>query len=235
MNSTNFKETLFALVEACEADETAIQKIKSATKDRLADALVKHGIDPGAVRHLISWRKAHAKDPLAIERVEELHQHYRAILTGDTPTVPSRADSELEKVLRLTNSAKPPKVDLIMRTIGCSRGKAHKLRTLAAARLAAKISSSSESDERELEHHRLAECPTFGELAAKRDAARLEVIDCIANRPELAKRLSVDRSNLQQLDDEALAQVAYRASDHAPEIAETLREWASAHTGEAVE
>ncbi len=149
MNS-NFKETLLALVEACEADEAAIQKIKSATKDRQADALVKHGIDPATVRSLILWRKAHAKDPTAIERAEELNQVYRIILAGGTPTIPSRADAELEKVLRLTNSAKPPKIETIMHAIGCSRGKASKLRNLAAARLAAKSSSSSEPREREL-------------------------------------------------------------------------------------
>ncbi|MGE0660435.1 MAG: hypothetical protein AB7O63_13130 [Reyranellaceae bacterium] len=64
-SDSNFSTTLRSIVEACEADETAIKNIKEKMKERLDDALMVHGIDPGAVRHLLSWRKAHTKDPAA--------------------------------------------------------------------------------------------------------------------------------------------------------------------------
>ena len=64
--------------------------------------------------------------------------------------MPSHADTELDKVMSLITNDKPPKIDDIMKAISCSRGKASKLRRLAATRLAAKSSCSSKSREREL-------------------------------------------------------------------------------------
>ena len=64
--------------------------------------------------------------------------------------MPSRVDTELDKVMSLITNDKPPKIDDIMKAISCSRGKASKLRRLAATRLAAKSSCSSKSGEPEL-------------------------------------------------------------------------------------
>lgn len=90
------------------------------------------------------------KDDINYARQEEIDAAYRAIVSGAMPVVPLRKDEELEKVMQLVTNDRPPKIDDIKRAISCSRGKAHKLRHLAAVRLEAKSSCPSNSCEHEL-------------------------------------------------------------------------------------
>ena len=61
----------------------------------------------------------------------------------------TQADDEVSRVMALTNTSKPPKIDAIKKALGCSQGKAHKLRSIAAVRLAKKSSSSFGDNEHE--------------------------------------------------------------------------------------
>ena len=146
--STSFNTALIDLVKQCRCDRFDIEAIRAKMNQRLHQAAALHGIDPTAVRRLLTYMKQ--TDDGTYARQEEIDAAYRAIVNGGLPVVPSRADTELDKVMSLITNDKPPKIGDIMKAISCSRGKAHKLRTLAATRLAAKSSCSSKSREPEL-------------------------------------------------------------------------------------
>jgi hypothetical protein len=155
MRSTlSFSGALADVVMRCKNDLADIETSRARMKSRLNEAAALYGIDPTAVRRLLVWVRQQQnnadRDQVDLARQEEIDQAYRAVINGGTPTMPRRADAELDKVMLLVKANKPPKIDSIMEAVGCSRGKAHKLRTLAAARLAAKSSSSSKSREHEL-------------------------------------------------------------------------------------
>lgn len=144
------------VVKACEADETAAQASRDAIRDRLQEAQNDHGIDAAAMKRLLGWRKAKVKDPAKRLMSDELDEQYRFLCEGGMGIdIPEAADTEIERVMALTNTAKPPKIAVIRKEIGCSQGKAHKLRSLAAARLAMRAQlekSSSSFVHREHEH-----------------------------------------------------------------------------------
>lgn len=178
----SFAGALADLVMRCKNDLSDIEDARTRMKGRLNQAAAVYGIDPGAVRRLLKWleeqRRAGADAARTAARRMELDDAYRALLSGgDKPTVSKRADTELDKVMALATDNKPPKIDDIMGAVGCSRGKAHKLRTLAAVRLAAKSSSSSVSGE----HEQSNETPQAVALAP---AGETEVLAAIG-RPEL--------------------------------------------------
>ena len=127
-----------------------IEDARARMNHHLHQAAALHGIDPTAVRRLVTYMMQKDDGNNDINYQEEIDAAYRAIVNGGLPVVPSRADTELDKVMSLLTNDKPPKIDDIMKAIPCSRGKAHKLRTLAATRLAAKSSCSSKSRELEL-------------------------------------------------------------------------------------
>jgi hypothetical protein len=142
----SFAGALIDVVVGCQNDLKVIKERQASIKARLSAAAI-HGIDPAAVRRLLMTAK---KNEIDLDRNNEIDAIYKAIVAGSAPVLPSRSDSELDRVLALTNTDKPPKIAAIKQAIGCSQGKAQKLRTLAAARLQAKSSSSGEIDEHEL-------------------------------------------------------------------------------------
>ena len=150
--SASFNTALIDLVKQCRCDRFDIEDARARLNQRLHQAAALHGIDPTAVRRLLTHMKQRddGNNDINYARQEEIDAAYRAIVNGGLPVVPSRADTELDKVMSLITNDKPPKIDDIMKAISCSRGKAHKLRTLAATRLAAKSSCSSKSREPEL-------------------------------------------------------------------------------------
>jgi hypothetical protein len=150
--SASFDAALNDLVRQCRLDQLDIEDARARMNHRLHQAAAVHSIDPSAVRHLLTYMKQRddGNNDINTARREEIDAAYRAIVNGGLPVVPSRVDTELDKVMSLITNDKPPKIDDIMKAISCSRGKAHKLRTLAATRLAAKSSCSSKSREREL-------------------------------------------------------------------------------------
>jgi hypothetical protein len=150
--SASFESALKELVMVLQGDIEEIKERRKAMKARLDEAAAVHGIDPAAVRRLLKQRKGDIND-INCARKEEIDETYRTIVDGGAPTIPQRSDTELDKVMSLVTGNKPPKIDDIMKAISCSRGKAHKLRTLAAARLASKSSCSSKSRELELSSH----------------------------------------------------------------------------------
>ena len=150
--SASFDAAFNDLVRKCRLDQLDIKDARARLNQRLHQATAVHGIDPSAVRHLLTCmkQKDDGNNDINTARQEEIVAAYKAIVNGGLPVVPSRVDTELDKVMSLITNDKPPKIDDIMKAISCSRGKAHKLRTLAATRLAAKSSCSSKMHEREL-------------------------------------------------------------------------------------
>jgi hypothetical protein len=144
--SASFGDALIALVRHCRVDLNDIQELRAQIKRRLDDAAAVHGIDPAAVRRLLKMQQ---QSDINYARQEEIDAAYRAIVIGAMPIRSSRAETELDKVMKLATNNKAPKIDDIMKAVSCSRGKASKLRGLAAARLALKSSSSRKTREHE--------------------------------------------------------------------------------------
>jgi hypothetical protein len=163
----SFSGVLVDLVQHFQGDLDHIKEVRLGMKKRLDEAAATHGIDPAAVRRLLAWMQQTKGNNSDINhaRNEEIDQAYRTIMNGGTPAVPTRSDTELDKVMALVIKDRPPKIDDIMKVISCSRGKAHKLRTLAAARLASKSSCSSKSRELELSGHADTHLSHEGRLA----------------------------------------------------------------------
>ena len=137
------------IVDICEAADTEIESQKLIQKGALDAGKENDGIEPAVVRKILARRKRLAKDPAETTRQEELGDLYQFMLEGGVPVELPKADDELSRVMALTNTSKPPKIEAIKKALGCSQGKAHKLRTLVAARLAVKSSSSSNENEHE--------------------------------------------------------------------------------------
>lgn len=144
------KAHLEQIVKVCEEARAAIDAQLEIIKGALDAGLEQHSLDPGAVRRLLAWRRKNEKDPAKRAFDDELDDQYRFLIEGGTAyDMPAKADTEIERVMALCSGDKPPKIEAIKRALECSQGKAHKLRSLAVARLTAK--SSSSRDEREHE------------------------------------------------------------------------------------
>lgn len=140
------------IVDICEAADTEIENQKLIQKGALDAGKENDGIEPAVVRKILARRKKLAKDPAETTRLEDLMTDYQFMLgEGREDARPwAQADDEVSRVMSLTNTSKPPKIEAIKKALGCSQGKAHKLRSIAAVRLAKK--SSSSTDENEHEH-----------------------------------------------------------------------------------
>lgn len=140
------------IVDICEAADVEIENQKLIQKGALDAGKEHDGIEPAVVRKILARRKRLAKDPAETTRLEDLMTDYQFMLgEGRESTRPwTQADDEVSRVMALTNTSKPPKIEAIKKALGCSQGKAHKLRSIVAVRLAKK--SSSSSDENEHEH-----------------------------------------------------------------------------------
>jgi hypothetical protein len=175
MKTLSFSSALKDVIAGCQNDLEVIKERRAAMKARLDNAAALHGINPAAARRVVAWRRQAEKNEINRDRNDEIDTTYKVIANGGVPVLPSRADIELDRVLALTNTDKPPTIAAIRQAIGCSQGKAHTLRTLAAARLAAKSSSSRGIDEHELltKQDRPSDGPRVGELQ-KRQIEPLE-------------------------------------------------------------
>jgi hypothetical protein len=142
----SFSSALRDVIAGCKNDQEVIKERQAAIKARLDNAAALHGIDPAAVRRLLQRAK---KNEIDLDRDDEIDTIYEIIAKGGVPVRPSRSDSELDRVLALTHTDKPPTIEKIKEAIGCSQGKAQKLRKSAVARLQAKSSSSREIAEHE--------------------------------------------------------------------------------------
>lgn len=147
------KTHLKGLIEELEASDARIvaeRELQKAALDASKDA---HGTEPSCIRRLVAFRRRKAKNAAETTRLEDIEDQYRFMVEGGVPPAyaPEVVD-ELSRVLALTNTSKPPKIEAIKKALGCSQGKAHKLRSLAAVRLASGVKSSSSSAPRELEH-----------------------------------------------------------------------------------
>ena len=139
------------IVDIYEEADARIEEQKLIQKGALDAGKENDGIEPSVVRKMVARRKRLAKDPVETQRLEDLAVDYQFFLEGGVEPVRSAAPAsdELSRVLALTNTTKPPKIEAIKKALGCSQGKAHKLRTMAAVRLA---KSSSSSTQYEHEH-----------------------------------------------------------------------------------
>jgi hypothetical protein len=146
--SASFSDALKDLVRECRRYRDDIEDLRSKTKHCLEQAAAAHSIDPAAVRRLLKVTMQ-SEGGIDQARQEEIDAAYQAIVRGVAPVVPSRVDTEVDKVMALVVNEKPPKIDAIMKTIPCSLGKASKLRRLAAVRLGAKSSFSRNNRENE--------------------------------------------------------------------------------------
>lgn len=153
------------IVDICESADAEIEAQKLIQKGALDAGKENDGIEPAVVRKILARRKRLAKDPAETTRQEELGDLYQFMLEGGVPVELPKANDDLSRVMALTNTSKPPKIEAIKKALGCSQGKAHKLRTLAAARLAVK--SSSSFDEREHEH---SHDPVTGEVTETQES-----------------------------------------------------------------
>jgi hypothetical protein len=149
--SASFDTALIELVKQCRRDLWEIKYHRDRMNGRLEQAAVVHGIDPAAVRRLLKVLvQSDGNDDINHARQQEIDAAYKAIVSGAVPVVSRRMDTELDKVMELVTDGKPPKISAIRKAIACSAGKASKLRGLAAARLAAKSSSSPKERENEI-------------------------------------------------------------------------------------
>lgn len=139
------------IVDICEAADAAIDEQNLIKKGALDAGKENDGIEPGVVRKILARRKRIAKDPAETTRLEDLMTDYQFMLgEGREDTRPwTQTDDEISRVMALTNTTKPPKIEAIKKALGCSQGKAHKLRSIVAVRLAKKSSSSSTPREHE--------------------------------------------------------------------------------------
>lgn len=139
------------IVDICEAADAAIDEQNLIKKGALDAGKENDGIEPGVVRKILARRKRIAKDPAETTRLEDLMTDYQFMLgEGREDTRPwTQTDDEISRVMALTNTSKPPKIEAIKKALGCSQGKAHKLRSIVAVRLAKKSSSSSAPREHE--------------------------------------------------------------------------------------
>ncbi len=139
------------IVDICEAADATIDEQNLIKKGALDTGKENDGIEPGVVRKILARRKRIAKDPAETTRLEDLMTDYQFMLgEGREDTRPwTQTDDEISRVMALTNTSKPPKIEAIKKALGCSQGKAHKLRSIVAVRLAKKSSSSSTSREHE--------------------------------------------------------------------------------------
>jgi len=149
MKTWSLSSALKDVIAACEHDLEVIKERRAAMKAQLDNAAAL-GIDPAAVRRFLAWRQKADKNEINRDRNDEIDAIYRIIANGGVPVLPSRCDSELDRVLALTHTNKPPTIAAIKQAIRCSQGKASKLHKFAAARLEAKSSSSRGIDEHEL-------------------------------------------------------------------------------------
>jgi len=145
------KTHLKGLLEELEASDARIAAERELQKAALDASRENHGTEPSCIAKLRAFRRRKAKNPAEASRLEDIEDLYRFLIEGGEPPkhAPEVMD-ELSRVMALTNTSKPPKIEAIRKALNCSQGKAHKLRSLAAARLAAK--SSSSSTKREHEH-----------------------------------------------------------------------------------
>jgi hypothetical protein len=150
MKTLSLSSALKDVIAACQNDLEMIGERRAAMKARLDNAAALDGIDPAAVRRFLAWRQKADKNEIDRDRNDEIDIIYRIIANDGVPVLPSRSDIQLDRVLALTNTNKPPTIAAIKQAVGCSQGKASKLRRFAAARLEAKSSSSRRIDEHEL-------------------------------------------------------------------------------------
>ena len=175
MKTLSFSSALKDVIAGCQNDLEVIKERRAAMKARLDNAAALHGINPAAARRVVAWRRQAEKNEINRDRNDEIDTIYKVIANGGVLVLPSRSDRELDGVLALTNTNKPPKIDAIMQAIGCSRGKASKLRNFAAVRLEAKSSSSRGIAEHELltKQDRPSDGPRLGKFQ-KRQIELLE-------------------------------------------------------------
>jgi hypothetical protein len=160
------------LLKVC-AEARKIQREQAEIiKAALDEGRDNDGFEPAVVRKLIAYRERADKDPAETARVEELTDQYKFLADGGVIfDMPAKLDSEIDRVMALCAGSKPPKIEAIKKALGCSQGKAHKLRSTAIARLAAKSSRSSDSREHE---HADAEVPAASPAPSGDEAIRNE-------------------------------------------------------------
>ena len=131
--SASFDSALIDLVRQCRVDRSDIEDARARMNQRLPHfirpPLITASILPLCVRLLTHMKQTDdGTNDINYARQEEIDAAYRPIVNGGLPVMPSRVDTELDKVMSLITNDKPPKIDDIMKAISCSRGKAHKLR-----------------------------------------------------------------------------------------------------------
>ena len=162
------------IVDIYEAADTEIENQKLIQKGALDAGKEDDGIEPVVVRKIVARRKKLAKDPVETTRLEDLMDEYKWMLGEgrETARAWTQADDEVSRVMALTNTSKPPKIEAIKKALGCSQGKAHKLRSIVAVRLAKKSSGSSDENEHEhLPSHDADGVITETEIAAPQGAS----------------------------------------------------------------
>jgi hypothetical protein len=128
----SFETALIDTVMFCIGTLDHIKEVRAEMKRQLDEAAAEHGIDPAAVRRLVARMRQwpEGDNDIEHERQEEIDEAYRAILNHGERIIPLRADAELDQVMSLVTNDKPPMIAAIKEAIGCSQGKAHKLRSL---------------------------------------------------------------------------------------------------------
>lgn len=182
---------LKSIVDICEAADAAIDEQNFIKKGALDTGKENDGIEPAVVRKILARRKKIAKDPAETTRLEDLMTDYQFMLgEGREDTRPwTQTDDEISRVMALTNTSKPPKIEAIKKALGCSQGKAHKLRSIVAVRLAKKSSSSSTPREHE---HLPAHDPATGEVIESLAADEASAVPEATDQPLQAAPPAID-------------------------------------------
>jgi hypothetical protein len=217
MKTLSFSSALMDVIAGCQNDLEVIKEHRAAMKARLDSAAAVHGIDPAAVRRFLAWRRKADTNEINRDRNDEIDTIYKVIANGGVLALPSRSDSELDRVLALTNTNKPPKIDAIMQAIGCSRGKASKLRNFAAVRLEAKSSSSRGIAEHELltKQDRPGDGPRLGKFQKRQIELRERAAAKKATLPHepATGEIAAKSSSSRKIDEHELLTKQDRPSD----------------------
>jgi uncharacterized protein (UPF0335 family) len=105
------------------------------------------GYDTKIMRKVYQLRSMDAADRAEQETLVDVYKH---ALGMENDGLEAQADAramklarEVDQALRLSNGQEPPRIDAIMRDLGCSSGKASKIRQLCEERMKGGVSFSS--------------------------------------------------------------------------------------------
>lgn len=151
-------DRLKSFIERIEKLEEERKAIGGDVKDVYSEAKGV-GYDVATMRKIVALRSKDPADRAEADTLLDVYKHALGMATGGTVTIqaPPVSEEELEaragrivmevdRCMVLVTGERPPKIEDIQRLIGCSSGKASKLRGLVQSRISRQIDQTRESE-----------------------------------------------------------------------------------------